>query len=121
MSRLRVVAVVLAVLAMSAVAMARSKPPAYETKITIREPSTANYEGRVKSDKTRCFAHRPLRMWRPLPGPDERAGGPFESEADGSWSFVFVGTTKYYVVAKRERFTKGRHDFVCKRGRSPAA
>lgn len=113
------VAAVLGVLATSALA----RPPAFDTKITIKSPPDKPYKfhGRVRSEqnKVKCYSHRPLQMFRKLDGPDEKVAD-FESESDGTWSFEFVGTYPYYVVAKREHFTRDGHNFICKRGQSPA-
>jgi hypothetical protein len=117
--RLRFAAVValLAALAAGAAVTAWANPPAYDTVVTIHEHATGQYKGRVKSDKHRCVAHRPLKMYRRTPGPDDLVAN-FEADADGTWSYFFVGE-HYYVVAKREHFTTGGQNFICRRDRSP--
>jgi len=95
-----------------------ARPAHYPTKVTIHElqPAGSNYAGRVKSQRHRCEANRPVEFWKRQPGPDELIHA-FNADPDGHWNFGFVGD-HYYLIAKRIVIGSGARRFVCDEGRS---
>jgi hypothetical protein len=90
----------------------------YKTKITIKEPTPGNYQGRVLSKRRSCVRRRPVSIWRDVPGPNDEKLQDFRADREGRWEFHFIGES-YYVVAKRVVKGSGSHRHICKRDRSP--
>ena len=102
-------------LALSCVGVASARQDAFDTRITIHEPTDFSYGGRVFSKSRACVRHRTVEFWRRTSGPDELLDTQ-EATKKGKWHFEFVGE-HYYAVAVREKV--GPHDKVCREDRSP--
>lgn len=90
---------------------------AYDSKVTINEPSSYNYKGRVKSSFDACEPDRTVKVYEKQPG-DDMCLGSDTTDAEGRWQFGLVGE-HYYAKVTRAVLTPGSHRHVCRGDTSP--
>lgn len=91
----------------------------FPSRVTIHEPTSYSYKGRVFSDLGACVRNRTVQVWRDDPGPDDSLLGSTATDQDGRWSFGLVGE-EYYAKVTRVVRGAGGHVHVCLSDKSPS-
>jgi hypothetical protein len=90
----------------------------FNSRVTIEHPSEPSYEGDVFSRKDACVRYRMVQFWRDNEGAPDDLVNEVRSDADGHWSYSFLGDA-YYARVRRVVKRPADHKHVCKGDRSP--
>ena len=120
MKRIAAVAVMVALMAVSLVAVATAHTVKHDSTVTIdvKFSGPDTFEGKVRSDSDRCVANREVRIKREDDNGDVKTVGEDTTNADGEYSVrqgrLEPGT--YYAVVRRKALRENElHTHVCKR------
>jgi hypothetical protein len=91
---------------------------AYDSTVTIREPNSFDFKGRVKSGFDACEPHRLVKLFQDNAGPDDPKVDDDETDGEGRWAIEVVGQD-YYAKVTRKVLTPGSHRHVCRGDTSP--